>query len=213
MKRILSHLLSAALLLFPITLWAQQTTTQSKTPATTTAAATPATGPEKYTLDPNHTYVLWFVNHMGFSTQVGKFPASGSLVVDEKNPQNSNVNVSIDVSKPITGVPKLNEHLMSKDFFDVAKFPTATFVSDKVDLVNGKSGKVSGTLTLHGISKPVVLDVHITGIGVSPITQKKTIGFSATTYVKRSDYGISAYLPGLRNDVRLIIGGEANLAQ
>ncbi len=209
MQRIFFHLLTLALLISPLTLWAQQQNSQTQNSTTTTAKTSQE--PQNYSIDPHHTYVLWFINHMGFSTQVGKFPVSGNLVVDETTPNNSKVNVSIDVSQPVTGIPKLDEHLKGKEFFDVAQFPKATFVSDKMDLTNGKTGTMSGTLTLHGVSKPVTLSVVINNVGISPITQQKTIGFTATTLIKRSDFGINAYLPGLGDSVRLVIGGEANL--
>ncbi|MCW5584108.1 MAG: YceI family protein, partial [Gammaproteobacteria bacterium] len=84
---------------------------------------------ETYHFDPQHTYVLWRINHLGFSIQYGKFSmVDGTLVVDEAKPQNSKVNVTINMDKVTTGIPKLDEHLLSSDFFDVEKYPTATFV-------------------------------------------------------------------------------------
>jgi polyisoprenoid-binding protein YceI len=162
---------------------------------------------DTYILDPLHTFVIWHINHFGFSNPTGKWMAHGTLVLDEKNPQNSSVNVTIPLADLTTAIPALDHHLDSKDFFDVATYHNATFVSNKVE-VTGNSAKVYGVLTLHGVSKPVVLDVTLNKIGISPITNTKTAGFSAKTALKRSDFGISKYLPGLSDDVTIEIEAE-----
>lgn len=167
-------------------------------------------GQEFYTLDPNHTYVLWHINHFGFSNPSGKWMASGTLILDEAKPQNSKVNVTINVADVVTGIQKLDEHLKTDTFFNVAKFPIATFMSDSVDVTGKNTARVHGILTVHGVSKPITLDVTLNKLGISPITNKKTAGFTAHTELKRSDYGISAYLPGLGDDVKIDIESEAN---
>src|SRR4051812_48407510 len=103
-------------------------------PALALIVAAPAfAAPETYTLDPNHTNVYWHANHFGFSTPSGKFAdVQGTLVLDEAAPANSKVNVTIAPGSIVTGIDKFNTHLKSADFFDAEKFPTATFVSDKV---------------------------------------------------------------------------------
>lgn len=178
------------------------------------AATFPAqAAPVAYTFDPTHTAVIWHINHIGFSNPSGKWMvSSGTLDLDEAKLQDSKVNVQIKVADVITGVPKLDEHLIGKDFFDVAQFPTATFVSDKVEVTGKDSAKVHGMLTLHGVTKPVTLKVKMNKMGVSPVTQKQTVGFTAFTTIKRSDFGISAYLPGLSDEVKLEIEAEANKA-
>ncbi len=172
----------------------------------------PASATETYTLDPMHSYVLWHINHFGFSNPSGKWLANGTLTLDEAKPQNSKVNVTIQVGDVITGIPKLDEHLKSKEFFDVDQFPTATFVSSKVMTTGKNSAKVFGTLTVHGVSKPVVLNVKLNNVGVSPISNKKTVGFTANTQIKRSDFGMKTYLPGLGDDVKLDIEAEGKIA-
>jgi len=139
---------------------------------------------DTYTLDPSHSYVMWHINHFGFSNPTGKWMANGTLTLDEAKPQNSKANITIEVADGITGIPKLDEHLKSETFFDVAKFPTATFVSNKVDITSKKSAKVYGTLTLHGVSKPVVLTVTLNKLGENPISKKMTAGFTASTKIK-----------------------------
>jgi polyisoprenoid-binding protein YceI len=163
---------------------------------------------ETYVLDPGHTFVLWHINHFGFSNPTGKWMANGTLVLDEKDPKNSKVNVMIPLANLSTGIPKLDEHLNSKDFFDAETYKTATFVSNKVDVTSKDTARVYGVLTLNGVSKPAVLDVTLNKIGVSPITNKKTAGFSAKTTLKRSDFGINKYLPGLGDDVTIEIEAE-----
>jgi polyisoprenoid-binding protein YceI len=164
---------------------------------------------ETFILDPGHTYVLWQINHLGYSTQAGKWYANGTLMIDREKPENDKLNVTIKVADVITGIPELDKHLKGSDFFDVEKYPTATFVSDKVE-VNGKEAKVYGKLTLHGVTKPVTLDVKLNKEGNHPISKKYTAGFSGTTRIKRSDFGINAYLPMLGDEVILTIEAEAN---
>lgn len=137
--------------------------------------------------------------------------ASGSVVLDEANPSASSVNVTIDVAGGInSGVAKLDEHLKTPDFFDVAKFPSATFISKSVEVTAKDTAKVTGDLTLHGITKPVVLDVKLNQIGQN-MKDLKTAGFSASTTIKRSDFGMSTYVPNLGDEIKIDIESEANL--
>jgi polyisoprenoid-binding protein YceI len=175
------------------------------------ALAAPAHAAETYTLDPMHSSVTWTINHFGFSNPWGKFPMiAGEVVLDEQNPQNSKVTVTVPVSDIATGLPKLDEHLKAKEFFDTATYPNATFVSSKVTQTGAQTAVVEGTLTLHGVSKPETLDVTLNKIGTN-MMNKKTAGFSATTTLKRSDFGMNTFLPGLGDEVKLFIESEANL--
>jgi polyisoprenoid-binding protein YceI len=177
------------------------------------ALSTPAFAAETYTLDPMHTQVVWSINHFGFSNPSGKFALiEGTLMLDETHPKASKVNATITIKNLFTGIDKLNEHLLSDKFFDEVKFPTATFVSTEVVLTGKDTAKVTGNLTLHGVTKPVVLDVMLNKIGEN-MMKKKTAGFSATTVLKRSDFGMTTYLPALGDDIKISIESEANLAQ
>lgn len=173
------------------------------------AISLPLQAAEKLTLDENHSYVLWHINHLGFSTQAGKWYVKGFVTLDKEEPKNSKVDVSIDMANLSTGNPELDKHLKSPLFFDVDKYPKATFVSDKVDVTSKTTAKVDGTLTLHGISKPVTLMVTLNKIGKNPISDLMTVGFTATTTIKRSDFGIKTLLPDLGDDVPIEIGAEA----
>jgi len=108
-----------------------------------------------------------------------------------------------------TGVPALDEHLRSEDFFEVAKFPTASFRSTKVEQGAGKDRlKVIGELNLHGITRPVTLDVAVLKIGANPRTQLPTVGFEATTTLKRSDFGLGAFVPQVSDEIKLQISSQ-----
>lgn len=168
-----------------------------------------AQGISTYTIDPQHSYVLWHINHFGFSNPSGKWFAKGTLTIDENKPQNSQVNVTIDLANIDTGNPELDKHLKSPEFFDTVKFPVATFKSDKVTVTGKSTAKIEGTLNLHGVSKPVVLDVVLNKQGKN-LFDKETIGFSAQALLNRSDFGINTLLPGLSNEVKLNIELEAN---
>jgi polyisoprenoid-binding protein YceI len=164
---------------------------------------------EKLTLDDKHTYVLWHIKHLGFSVQSGKWYASGFIILDKDHPQNSKVDATIDVTHFVTGIPELDKHLGGELFFDVKRFPKATFVSDKVDVTSKTTANVHGILTVHGISKPVTLKVTFNKAGKNPVNDQMTAGFSATTHIQRSDFGIKTLLPNLGDDVTLEINAEA----
>jgi len=164
---------------------------------------------ENYTLDPDHSYVGWKISHFGFSQPSGKWFANGNVTIDEDNPQNSKVNITIKVADMVTGIPKLDDHLRSKDFFDTNKYPLATFVSNTVTLTANNSANVQGMLTIHGITRPVTLHVKLNKHDISPLTDKMTAGFTASTEIKRSEFGITTYLPGLGDEVKLAIEVEA----
>lgn len=163
---------------------------------------------DTFILDDQHSYVLWRIRHMGFSTQSGKWYAKGTIVLDKKNPQASQVGVTINMADMVTGLPDLDAHLKGSSFFDVARFPTATFVSRKVMMRDQHTATVLGILTLHGVSKPVALTMTLNKEGINPISNKLTVGFSGHTQIKRSDFGITAYLPALGDEVTLDIEAE-----
>ena len=165
---------------------------------------------ETYQVDNNNSYVMWHINHFGFSNQSGKWMvAKGTLILDKQKPQQSKVSVEIHVGDIITGIPELDKHLKSKLFFDVAKFPIATFVSNKITLTGRDTAKAQGMLTVRGVAKPVILDVKLHKMGVNPINNKESVGFAAHTILKRSDFGITTLLPGLGDEVIIDIEIEA----
>lgn len=169
----------------------------------------PLQAAEKLTFDDKHSYVLFRIKHLGFSTQTGKWFTQGFVILDKDHPQNSKVEASIELSNVITGIPELDKHLKSKLFFDIEHYPKATFVSDKVEVKSKDTAKVHGLLTIRGITKPVRLLVKLNKVGKNPINDRMTAGFSATTKLKRSDFGMKALLPDLDDEVIIEIGAEA----
>lgn len=167
---------------------------------------------ETYHFDPNHTNINWNANHFGFSSPSGRFGLKdGSITLDEATPANSSVNVTIDVKGLVTGIPKFDEHLKTADFLDAEKFPEATFKSTKVEPGADNTAKVTGDLTLHGVTKPVVLDVKLNKQGENPMTKVKSVGFSGKTVIKRSEFGIDKYVPNVSDEVTIAIEAEAGL--
>ena len=166
--------------------------------------------PENYTLDPSHTNIYWKISHFGFSSPSGKFAdTSGTLVLDEANPENSKVKVVIKTASVVTGIPKLDEHLQTPDFFDSLKFPEATFSSFKVTKTGKTTAKIQGDLTLRGITKRITLNAHLNKIDDNMV-HKHVAGFTLKGKIKRSDFGMRAYLPGLSDEVLLDIEVEAD---
>jgi polyisoprenoid-binding protein YceI len=165
---------------------------------------------EKFVLDSNHTNIIWHANHLGFSNPDGKFAkANGYITLDEKNPSVSSVNVTIDTSSIITGNEAFDKHLKGSDFFNVEKYKTATFVSTKVDIYNEKYAKIYGDFTMLGVTKPVVLYAKLNKIGKHPFTKKKSVGFSATTVIKRSEFGMNYGIGMVSDDIQIAIEVEA----
>ena len=164
---------------------------------------------DTYTLEPTHSYVEFHYNHVGFSNPSGKWYATGSLNFESQNIAKSSAKIDIQVTNLVTGLPKLDKHLLSADFFDVAKYPTATFVSNKVTDIKGKQFNLVGVLTLHGVSKPITLAVTQNADQINPNSGLPTAGFSATANLKRSDFGIANYVPKVSDEIQLNIEIEA----
>lgn len=163
-----------------------------------------------YTLEPNYTQGVVHWDHLGFSTPAAQFgQAEGTLEFDQADPTHASVKVTIPLSTLSTSVPDLDEHLRSKDFFEVAKFPTTTFTSTKVEKGAAPNQlSVTGDLNLHGVTKPVTLAVTIVKIGVNPRSNIATIGFDATTTLKRSDFGLGKFVPQVSDDIPVHLSAQ-----
>lgn len=158
-----------------------------------------------YKVDGHHTQVVWSVDHMGFSILYGMFGEMiGSLTLDPANPATAKVSIDIPMTGMTTTSPAFTKHLQSKDFFEVEKFPAGKFVSTAV-VVDGQNAKITGDLTLKGVTKPVTLDAKLTGAGTNPMSKAATVGFSATTTIKRSDFGLGYAAPAVGDEVKLKI--------
>jgi polyisoprenoid-binding protein YceI len=168
----------------------------------------------RYEIDPAHTVVLASWSHLGYSHPSANFTgAHGAITYDAQAPAESSVQVAIPMAGIDTFVPELDTHLKGAEFFDVASFPEATFASTGVrDLGAGKL-EVSGNLTLHGVTRPVVLLATLNKAAPHPMGNVPTIGFDATTTLKRSDFGVSNGIPFVGDDIALRITTEAGAAQ
>ena len=145
--------------------------------------------PQAYEIDPVHSRVEFSIRHM-FSKVTGNFTKfQGQVVYDPAAPTASSVKVEIDAGSINTADERRDKHLKSPDFFDVAKFPTLTFTSGKVTSAADGKLKVEGTLTMHGVTKPVVLDAAFLGSGPG-LDGMTRAGFEAGTKVDRKDFGV-----------------------
>ena len=173
------------------------------------AAVAAQAAPVTYKLDPNHTMVLFSWNHFGFSNPTADLGlGEGTLVFDEQRPAQSSVEVTLPLADLDTHVPALDTHLKEADFFDADKYPTVTFKSTKVQPLGGHKFKVTGDLTVHGVTKPVVLAATLNKVGPHPMTKAQAIGFDATASIKRSDFGIGAYVPNVSDEISIRITTE-----
>lgn len=162
-----------------------------------------------YKMDPAHTYPQFEIRHLVFSTLHGQFNQTrGSITMDRKKGLGS-VETTIDVNSLDTGDAARDKDLKSPLFFDAAKYPTMTYQSTKVIFHGRDRATVEGDLTLHGVTRPVALRVTRIHCGVSPIIKKEVCGFDAVGELKRSDFGMKAYLPAIPDKVRLIINTDA----
>lgn len=181
--------------------------------AALTAASFSAVAADKYEFDGGHTNVVFSWNHLGFSNPQARFTKfEGEVLLDTADLTKSSVNVTLPIDGLATDVPKFDEHLRSAEFFDLAKFPAASFKSTKVENAGDKKLKVSGDLTIHGVTKPVVLDVSVNAVGEHPMSKKPAAGFDASVTIKRSDFGIGKYAPNVSDEVKIHITTELRKA-
>ncbi|WP_286829332.1 MULTISPECIES: YceI family protein [Kordiimonas] len=165
--------------------------------------------PGDYLLDGEHATVIFGLDHMGFSTFYGRFDTlEGRFSYDGDTPTDSEVAIRILTASVNTGSSALDEDLRGKAMFDSAAYPAASFISTKVTQTGEKTGTVEGLLTIKDVTKPVTLAVTFGGSGTHPLTGMKTIGFNATGMIRRSDFGLSRWLPFVGDEVSLIIEAE-----
>ena len=175
--------------------------------ATAPAFAAPLT----YTIDPRHTNVIATWDHFGFSRPSASFAqAEGTIVYDADHVGQSSVKVTLPLTGMTSFVADLDKHLRSGDFFDAEKYPDATFASTKVEAAGDNRLRVIGDLTMHGITKPVVLEVTLNKAAAGRDGQPH-IGFDATTTIKRSEWGLGMVAPKVSDEVAIRITTEAGV--
>ena len=179
----------------------------------TPLAASPGTASaQTYTIDHDHTSVLFFVNHLGFSNVQGEFgDVKGTFEFNMAKMADSKVDVTIATASIDTDVPALDQHLRGADFFDADKYPEIRFTSTGVTLTGPRTGKLTGDLTMHGVTRSVTLDVTFNKAGNHPFSKVWTAGFSARGFVNRSDFNIRYGLPVIGDtvDIRIELEGQA----
>jgi len=175
------------------------------------ACAAPAAAKlEHFKISPVHTRVAFQVSHAGFSNPIASFSQpSGELDFDPDDPGSARVDVRIPIATLELGDDKWQGKILDPTFFDAKKYPEAHFVSTKVDKTGDTGYTIEGTLTLHGVSHPVTLKATFNALKRHPLTLHRTIGFSATGTLKRSDFGMDSWKNLVGDDVHLIIEVEA----
>jgi len=158
-----------------------------------------------YTIDGGHTQVLFTYLHFGLTSNMGLLSgASGSLAIDPKAPQNAKLSVDVPINTLHSTIDKLDEEFQGKMFFDAATYPTAHFESTGVT-VSGSSAQIAGNLTIHGVTKPAVIDATFAAVGTNPYSKKETIAFKGTASVNRADFGLGMAVPMVSDKVDLTI--------
>jgi polyisoprenoid-binding protein YceI len=166
-----------------------------------------------YEIDPNHTRVTWTVSHFGMSRYSGQLvELNGRLQVDASHPAGSSLTVTVPLDKGGVFQADLDKRLLT-EFFDVAQHPTATFTSTAIERLGEREVRITGNLTLKGVTKPMTLSGAFNGSGVHPVSKRFTIGFNGETTIKRSEFGVTGFLPSIGDDVRLALEAEFRLPQ
>ncbi len=161
-----------------------------------------------YVLDPHHASLLVKIPHMGFSNYTMRFDRlDGRFTYDPANWTATKVTITVDPTSINTGQPSFDKTIAGPDYFDAAKYPAITFVSTGVAGQDGK-GSVSGDLTFHGVTRPVTLDVVFNGVGPGLLGVGTRLGFSGTTHIKRSDFGVTAVSQFTGDDLELMFETE-----
>lgn len=171
--------------------------------------AVPAYAAESYTVDPTHTWPMFEVNHMGFSTQRGRFNKTSGKITLDTSAKKGSVDLTIDTASLDMGFEKWDEHMKSPDFFNVGAFPTMRFTSDKLKFEGDKVVGAEGSFTLLGVTKPMTLAVSNFRCAPHPMNKKQTCGAEISTTLKRSEFGMTKYLPGISDEIRISSPVEA----
>lgn len=173
------------------------------------ASAPVFAAPVSYTIDSNHTYPLFETDHLGFSTQRGRFnKTSGKIVLDTATHRGS-VEVSIDASSIDMGFAKWNENMRGEGFFNTDAYPTISFKAERFTFDGDKPVTAEGSLTLLGITKPLMLTLSRFHCAPHPLNKRETCGADITARLKRSDFGMTKNIPSVSDEVRLVISVEA----
>jgi polyisoprenoid-binding protein YceI len=171
--------------------------------------------PESYAIDPTHSYAYFEVDHLGVSTQRGRFDRTSGKFTLDRAAKTGSVELNIETASVSTGDnvkgsrPRtLDDHLKNADFFNTAEFPRATFKSTGVKFAGDSPAEIAGTLTLLGVTKPVTLKVERWTCKDNPMSKKPMCGGNASATIKRTDWGMKYGVPAIGDEVRLWISVE-----
>jgi polyisoprenoid-binding protein YceI len=163
-----------------------------------------------YTIDPAHSHIVFMIDHLGFAKIVGLFSDfSGTLSFDPNNVPAGKLNVTIKTESLQTQFAPRDKDLKGADWFNTTEFPEITYVGSQFAKKDDHTGTITGKLTLHGVAKPVTLDVVVNKVGQNPLDKINSAGFSARGTLKRSDFGMKTFLGAIGDEVDLIIEIEA----
>ncbi len=162
-----------------------------------------------YSIDPTHTFVTWEALHFGTSTSRGRFDKKEGTIEFDRTGKTGKVDITIDMASISTGVAPFDNHLKSKDFFDIANHPTARFVASGLVFDGSNVNQVTGTLTMLGKTGPVVLKASRFNCYMNPFVKREACGGDFETTLQRSQWGSSYGLPGIPDNVRLLVQVEA----
>ncbi len=162
-----------------------------------------------YTLDPTHTFVTWEALHFGTSTNRGRFDKKEGKVEIDRTAKTGKIDITIDMASISTGVAPFDSHLKGKDFFDVANHPTARFQASGFSFDGTKVSAVQGTLTMLGKTQPVELKASRFNCYDNPIFKREVCGGDFETTLQRSQWGSTYGLPGIPDNIRLLVQVEA----
>lgn len=164
-----------------------------------------------YAFDPAHSQIVFEYDHLGFSTSHGIVNGvTGTVMLDQANPANSSVQAQFPLSAMVTIAQQLDDHLLSADFFNAAGDTQVTFKSTSVEPDGDDEAKVTGDLTMNGITKPITLDVEVNKAGPHPMGGKPTVGFHIEGKLLRSDFNLGAMAPAIEDEIEFDIAVEAS---
>ncbi|MXV44502.1 polyisoprenoid-binding protein [Saccharibacter sp. 17.LH.SD] len=162
----------------------------------------------EYSVESGHTQIVFSLSHFGFTTYTGILPnITGHLTLNAQDPKQSSVSVTIPMGDIQTTNSSLNDELKEAPWFNVAKYPNATFQSTSIIQTDPSHAVLYGNLTLHGVTRPEMLKVHFISSGINMFDKKYTVGFEASGTIQRSDFGVKMFVPYIGDEVQLRIAG------
>ena len=171
--------------------------------------ATGALAADTYSLDARHTFPIFEISHMGFSQQRGRFNKTEGKVVLDARAGTGKIDIVIDAASIDMGLDEWDKHMKNADFFNVERFPTMTFSADRISFKEGVPVAADGQLTLLGVTRPVQLNIANFRCGIHLMNRKSACGAEVTASIRRSEWGMTKYIPVVGDEVRIVIPVEA----